>query len=124
MTPAQKAKSMGFKSLKEVSEICNKSCATLGNWHRDNPIAFHAMLLGCSMFKESEDDGKVMKVKWSAKASVNFADTKEGRITDTGQKTFFVQGDPNLNLNGVRMHEGEFYEVFPDDYIEIYQSEK
>jgi len=56
MTPSQKAKSMGFKSLKEVSEICNKSCATLGNWHKYNPIAFHIMLLGCLAMKEIEEE--------------------------------------------------------------------
>jgi len=55
MTPSQQAKAMGFKSLKEVSEICNKSCATLGNWHKYNPVAFHAMLLGCLKIKEDKD---------------------------------------------------------------------
>ena len=55
MTAAQEAKAMGFKSLKEVSELCNKSCATLGNWFKDNHIAFHAMLLGCLVIKEQAE---------------------------------------------------------------------
>jgi len=56
MTAAQEAKAMGFKSLKEVSGICNKSCATLRNWFKDNHIAFHIMLLGCLMFKELDNN--------------------------------------------------------------------
>lgn len=65
-----------------------------------------------------------MKDKWVAKKSTNFMGTKAEKVTYHGERTFFVQGDSNLNLNGVRMHEGEIYEVFPEDYIEIYQSGK
>ena len=50
---SREAKSMGFKSLKEVSGICTVSCATLGNWFKHNHIAFHIMLLGCRVIKES-----------------------------------------------------------------------
>jgi len=56
MTPAQEAKAMGFKSLKEVSEICTVSCATLGNWLKYKPIAFRAMLLGSLVIKESNNN--------------------------------------------------------------------
>ena len=52
MTPSQQAKAMGFKSLKEVSGISTISCATLGNWLKHKPVAFHAMLLGCLVLKE------------------------------------------------------------------------
>ncbi len=55
MTAAQEAKATGLKSLKEVSEICNKSCATLRNWHKYNPIAFHVMCLGCLVMKEYKE---------------------------------------------------------------------
>ena len=56
MTPSKKAKAMGFKSLREVSEICHISCATLGNWLKYKPLAFHAMLLGCLVIKESNNN--------------------------------------------------------------------
>ena len=53
---SKEAKSMGFKSLKEVSGICTVSCATLGNWFKHNHIAFHVMLLGCLVIKESNNN--------------------------------------------------------------------
>ena len=46
MTASQLAKRMGLKSLKEVSEHSDTSCATLINWHKDQPKKFYMMCLG------------------------------------------------------------------------------
>lgn len=46
MTPAQQAKSVGLKSLTQVSEISGVSLQTLTNWHRDKPDLFRVVLLG------------------------------------------------------------------------------
>lgn len=47
MTPAQTAKHYGLKSLTQVSEITGTSLNTLTNWHRDKPMLFHVVLVGC-----------------------------------------------------------------------------
>jgi len=47
MTPSQQAKSIGLKSLTEVSELTHVSLQTLTNWHRDKPKLFKIVLLGC-----------------------------------------------------------------------------
>lgn len=46
MTASQKAKSMGLKSLKELSETIDTSVQTLSNWHKYKPLRFHAACLG------------------------------------------------------------------------------
>jgi len=46
MTASQKYKSMGGKSLKELSEHSDTSCATLINWFKHNPKKFYMMCLG------------------------------------------------------------------------------
>ena len=48
MTPAQQAKSVGLKSLTQVSQITGVSLNTLTNWHRDKPELFRIVLLGCT----------------------------------------------------------------------------
>lgn len=47
MTPAQQAKSVGLKSLTQVSNISGASLNTLTNWHRDKPKLFAVVLQGC-----------------------------------------------------------------------------
>ena len=47
MTPAQQAKSVGLKSLTQVSQITGVSLNTLTNWHRDKPQLFKIVLIGC-----------------------------------------------------------------------------
>ena len=47
MTPSQQAKSVGLKSLTQVSELTGQSLQTLINWHRDRPELFKIVLLGC-----------------------------------------------------------------------------
>lgn len=47
MTPAQQAKSVGLKSLAQVSQITGVSLNTLTNWHRDKPELFRIVLIGC-----------------------------------------------------------------------------
>jgi len=46
MTPSQQAKSVGLKSLTQVSQITSVSLNTLTNWHRDKPELFRIVLLG------------------------------------------------------------------------------
>jgi hypothetical protein len=46
MTPSQKAKSVGLKSLTQVSQITGVSLNTLTNWDRDKPELFRIVLLG------------------------------------------------------------------------------
>lgn len=47
MTPSQQAKSVGLKSLTQVSKLTGQSLNTLTNWHRDKPELFKVVLLGC-----------------------------------------------------------------------------
>lgn len=47
MTPSQQAKSVGLKSLTQVSQITGVSLNTLTNWHRDKSELFRIVLLGC-----------------------------------------------------------------------------
>ncbi len=46
MTPSQQAKSVGLKSLTQVSQITGVSLNTLTNWHRDKPELFRIVLIG------------------------------------------------------------------------------
>lgn len=46
-TPSQQTKSVGLKSLTQVSQITGVSLNTLTNWHRDKPELFRIVLLGC-----------------------------------------------------------------------------
>jgi len=46
LTPSQQAKSVGLKSLTQVSNITGVSLNTLTNWHRDKPELFRIVLLG------------------------------------------------------------------------------
>ncbi len=47
MTPSQYAKHKGLDSLTEVSRITDVSLQTLNNWHRDKPLLFKTVILGC-----------------------------------------------------------------------------
>lgn len=47
MTPSQQVKSVGLKSLTQVSQLTGQSLQTLSNWHRDKPELFRIVLLGC-----------------------------------------------------------------------------
>jgi len=46
MTPSKQAKSVGLKSLTQVSNLTGVSLNTLTNWHRDKPALFEVVLLG------------------------------------------------------------------------------
>lgn len=46
MTASQKAKSMGLRSLTEVSEHTGTSLQTLINWHKNKPELFNVVCLG------------------------------------------------------------------------------
>ena len=47
MTPSQQTKSVGLKSLAQVSEMTGVSRQTLINWHRNKPNLFSVVLYGC-----------------------------------------------------------------------------
>ena len=46
MTPSQQAKSIGLKSLVQVSKVADVSPRTLDNWHRDKPELFKTVIIG------------------------------------------------------------------------------
>jgi len=48
MTPSQQAKSVGLKSLTQVSEMSGVSLQTLFNWSKDKPKLFNIVLIGCN----------------------------------------------------------------------------
>ena len=47
MTPSQKAKAEGLKSLSQVSELTGVSLQTLSNWAKNKPELFRIVILGC-----------------------------------------------------------------------------
>jgi len=47
MTASKYVKDKGFKSLAEVSRLCNKNTNTLYNWYSDNFQLFEAVVEGC-----------------------------------------------------------------------------
>lgn len=47
MTPSQQAKSVGLKSLTQVSEMTGTSLQTLTNWQKNKPELFKVVLAGC-----------------------------------------------------------------------------
>jgi hypothetical protein len=51
MTLAEKVKSLGFKSVNEVSEISSASRETLRNWNINKPDLLEQVLFGCIMSK-------------------------------------------------------------------------
>jgi len=46
-TPSKQVKSVGLKSLTQVSNITGVSLNTLTNWCRDKPELFRIVLIGC-----------------------------------------------------------------------------
>lgn len=46
-TPSQQAKSVGLKSLTQVSEMTGVSLQTLTNWAKNKPELFETVLAGC-----------------------------------------------------------------------------
>lgn len=46
MTPSQKAKSLGFKSLAELSRLSGESEQTLINWFKNYPKRFEFIAIG------------------------------------------------------------------------------
>ena len=52
MTAAEHAKKLGFKSLKEVSELSGASTQNLNNWLDNKPDFFEIVLLGCLQKKQ------------------------------------------------------------------------
>ena len=55
MTSSEKAKSLGLKSLKEVSDMIGKPTQTLNNWAKNEPDLFKIVLIGCAQVKQEEE---------------------------------------------------------------------
>ncbi|AIM40777.1 hypothetical protein PR08_gp20 [Idiomarinaceae phage Phi1M2-2] len=54
MTPSQKAKSLGCKSLAQVVETSGQSIQTLINWHHNKPKLFEVVCLGVAKQQEQQ----------------------------------------------------------------------
>jgi hypothetical protein len=52
MTPSQKCKEAGLKSLAELSRITDTSVQTLINWYRDKPKLFAVVVAGAAGMKK------------------------------------------------------------------------
>tara|TARA_S200002703_G_scaffold159045_1_gene171243 strand:+ start:1604 stop:1810 length:207 start_codon:yes stop_codon:yes gene_type:complete len=48
MTPSQKAKTYGLRSLSQVGELTGVSLQTLGNWHKNKSALFHTVCTGAA----------------------------------------------------------------------------
>ncbi len=46
MKPSEQCKQAGLKSLKELSELCNRSIQTLNNLSKANPEFFEILVMG------------------------------------------------------------------------------
>lgn len=46
MTASQRAKSLGARSLQQVSLATGVSPQTLSNWHKNKPLLFRCVVLG------------------------------------------------------------------------------
>jgi hypothetical protein len=53
MTPSEKAKALGFKSLAELSKLSGESVQTLINWHRNYPQRFEFIATGVWHYKKA-----------------------------------------------------------------------
>jgi len=52
MTASQQAKKAGLKNLVEVVDITGQSRQTLTNWHKNKPLLFNVVLIGCVRLNE------------------------------------------------------------------------
>ena len=51
MSPSEQAIKAGLDSLAEVSKISGVSGQTLINWHKNKPVLFKIVLIGCKGIK-------------------------------------------------------------------------
>lgn len=54
MTPSEKCKLAGLKSLAELARISTVSERTLINWHRHKPVLFAVAIAGAMAIKRGE----------------------------------------------------------------------
>lgn len=47
------AKAAGLDSLAEVAQMIGKDADTLQRWHKENPVLFRAVILGCAGIKRA-----------------------------------------------------------------------
>lgn len=60
MTPSQQAKAIAGHNLQTVSALTGVSPQTLGNWAKNKPKCFYALLVGCKQLRLV--DGEVLTV--------------------------------------------------------------
>lgn len=53
ITASQLAKSLGAKSLADVSKKTGISPQTLNNWHKNRPKLFKILIIGCKNYEAS-----------------------------------------------------------------------
>ena len=61
MTRAQEVKQAGLKSLNQMSELSNVKLRTLADIHKNNPIKFEVLLLGCVAKLNKEEERCLIK---------------------------------------------------------------
>lgn len=55
MTPSQQARSIGLKSLAQVTRATDTSKQTLQNWHKYKPRLFNIVLIGVKSEQVNND---------------------------------------------------------------------
>jgi len=58
MTPSVLAKSMGLKSLKQVSEMSGVGVSTLHDWAKTKPKLLRIIIVGCAFEIKRTKEGK------------------------------------------------------------------
>jgi hypothetical protein len=61
VTASEKAKSVGLKSLAEMSAISGRSTQILNVWFNEQPDHFNALVLGCAVIKHKQAILAVLK---------------------------------------------------------------
>jgi hypothetical protein len=54
-TASQKAKQLGCKSLKQITDNTGTSLQTLTNWHKNKPCLFYVVCVGVARINELEN---------------------------------------------------------------------
>tara|TARA_R110000803_G_scaffold180290_3_gene242703 strand:- start:160 stop:405 length:246 start_codon:yes stop_codon:yes gene_type:complete len=67
MSAAKRAKQLGAKNLKVISEVANKHVTTLSRWHDTNPALFDAIVLGALIMENQTPDDAAAMVQYSNK---------------------------------------------------------
>lgn len=61
MSASKTAKSLGLESLKEVSQMVDRSTSTLNDWYRNDRDLFNAVIVGCASIKRTPVINKILE---------------------------------------------------------------